>query len=258
MEMNFKYQTDKKPLFSEADRDRLRFLLKFVTDVFDREGFTYWLDRGTLLGAYREQQIIMGDDDIDLRMMHDEWEAVYEVFKKELPDELVIQPRHHQSLIYEPNEEFSTLWFENPDGKFPVASNEGLYLNQNFHSATALIIYYRTTKLWSLGPNLDLYCCRLNDHIDCMPVDSPRPWIQDKNKYLCIASDKPDQIIPYELVFPLSEIELEGGTYKSPKDVEGYLTHEFGYLGEDAQRNSRSGLWEKILTGKKVYEEQPK
>ena len=40
--------------------------LKLVTDEFDENNVPYWLDYGTLLGAYRESTLISYDYDMDI------------------------------------------------------------------------------------------------------------------------------------------------------------------------------------------------
>ena len=48
------------------NRETLRRLLYEVDDAMKEHGIAYWLGEGTCLGAVREQQIIMGDTDVDL------------------------------------------------------------------------------------------------------------------------------------------------------------------------------------------------
>lgn len=48
------------------NRETLQRLLYEVDDALKSHGIAYWLGEGTCLGAVREQQIIMGDTDVDL------------------------------------------------------------------------------------------------------------------------------------------------------------------------------------------------
>jgi len=51
--------------------------LKTVTDEFDKNNIPYWLDCGTLLGAYRNNSLIDDDYDIDIGILIDYIDNVY-------------------------------------------------------------------------------------------------------------------------------------------------------------------------------------
>ena len=49
-------------------------MLRFMDDICRREGLTYWLSGGTLLGAVRHKGFIPWDDDVDLMMPRPDYE----------------------------------------------------------------------------------------------------------------------------------------------------------------------------------------
>jgi len=51
-------------------------ILKEVKDVFDKNGVTFWLDCGSLLGAVRDGKIISWDHDFDLGLRYDEIDKI--------------------------------------------------------------------------------------------------------------------------------------------------------------------------------------
>lgn len=59
-------------------------MLKFIIKVFDKHGFDYWLDFGTLIGAYRHGGFIPWDDEIDISMPRSDFEEFLKVFPKEI------------------------------------------------------------------------------------------------------------------------------------------------------------------------------
>lgn len=58
---------------TENKRESLYKLVKDITSIFDREKITYFADGGTLLGCYREKDVIAHDDDVDLWLDKDDY-----------------------------------------------------------------------------------------------------------------------------------------------------------------------------------------
>lgn len=223
-----------KSLMTEEARSRLLRLLFSVSDVLSDNGITFWVDRGALLGGFRRGELIAGDGDIDFRMLHDEWPKAYRALRRDLPGDLAVTAHHHGAEINDLYEAESAPWFRNKDGVFPVAEHESHHGGTYFHTATALAVNV-AGESWRKAPNLDIYCCRINSHHDCTPSDWEKPWKSDGRRYLCIPSRKPtNRLTPYELIFPLGEIELEGRIFPAPAKCQAYLEYIYGYLGEDA------------------------
>lgn len=61
-------------------------LVKEVDRVCSENGLQYWLDWGTLLGAYRHKGFIPWDDDIDMAMMRDDFEKFEQIFNEKTHD----------------------------------------------------------------------------------------------------------------------------------------------------------------------------
>lgn len=51
-------------------------LLELIDDVFRKEGITYWLTYGTLLGAYRDHDFIVHDYDLDIAVLGNDYERI--------------------------------------------------------------------------------------------------------------------------------------------------------------------------------------
>lgn len=65
------YIQSKRTIFCNAENvKKLRFLLNTVTKELAKENVTYWVDYGTLLGAYRHRDIIPWDHDVDLGYLY--------------------------------------------------------------------------------------------------------------------------------------------------------------------------------------------
>lgn len=217
-----------------------------VTPLLARQSITYWLDRGTLLGGFREESLIKGDYDIDVRIMQKDWLTIYRHLQRELPNDLTVSAMHHRSVIHEPDSGHEWMWFRNEDGEFPVAEREGEEDGTVFHSATALIVHFSDAQ-WNQKPNFDLYSCRINQHHDCVPADLPKPWEEDGIDYLCVPSRRRHSMfVPVDYVFPLSTVRIGSVDYPAPGQTEVYLRHLLGYLGkENKVFNEETGYWER-------------
>ena len=66
--------------------DRLFEVLCFVDDVCKREGVRYFLDGGTEIGSVREKDFIAWDDDIDIKVLREDYAAFKAAIIKNLPE----------------------------------------------------------------------------------------------------------------------------------------------------------------------------
>lgn len=84
-------------LLHKVDMD----IVKEVVRICDAHGFKYYMLGGTMLGAVRHQGFIPWDDDIDLGMPRDDYEAFLEIADKELPEHLrVVNYRNDPAYQY--------------------------------------------------------------------------------------------------------------------------------------------------------------
>lgn len=65
-----------------AMRKHARELLESIKLVLDENNILFWLDFGTLLGAYREKGFISHDCDLDIGVMYEDAERVKEILAK--------------------------------------------------------------------------------------------------------------------------------------------------------------------------------
>lgn len=66
-------------------------MLEQVDAVCQKHGLDYWLEGGTLLGAIRHQGFIPWDDDLDISMPRDSYEAFLRLAPNDLPDSIWLQ-----------------------------------------------------------------------------------------------------------------------------------------------------------------------
>lgn len=76
-------------------------IVKEVVALCDKHGWTYYMLGGTMLGAIRHGGFIPWDDDIDLGMPRDDYEAFLEIAPKELSERLrVVNYRNDPNYQY--------------------------------------------------------------------------------------------------------------------------------------------------------------
>lgn len=69
-------------------------MLKFVDKICQENSLDYWLDGGTLLGAIRHKGFIPWDDDLDISMPRESFNAFLKIAPQYLPENMWIQTRH--------------------------------------------------------------------------------------------------------------------------------------------------------------------
>lgn len=84
-------------LLHKVDMD----IVKAVVSICDAHGFKYYMLGGTMLGAIRHGGFIPWDDDIDLGMPREDYEAFLEIAQQELPEYLkVVNYRNDPNYMY--------------------------------------------------------------------------------------------------------------------------------------------------------------
>ena len=75
-------------------------ILKAVKEVCEKNGLTYYLDSGTLLGAVRHQGFIPWDDDIDVVMPYDDYQKFLNIAQVELGEDYFVQTTETDPNFY--------------------------------------------------------------------------------------------------------------------------------------------------------------
>ncbi len=81
-------------------QDRLLVMAKTAIDILERNGFKYFICFGTLLGAVRHEGFIPWDDDFDMYLFDDEYDAAIECLRKELPNDIFVEDGKSDPLYY--------------------------------------------------------------------------------------------------------------------------------------------------------------
>ncbi len=212
-------------------------LLIKLAEILEKNNIDYWIDYGTLLGAYRHNGFIPWDDDIDIGMMRNDFEKLKEVISKQDTFELIecLHLKYSQTCLV---------------NKFCIKDK-----HMNCHFAADIFVYdYQECE--DMDSYYDKYVIdKQNMHDELKSTNIVYEYEVCKNekdlsvlnsifnKYRNIYKSKADgntilygienvydparRIHRKETIFPLKKIEFEGVQYFAPNNIEKYLSVSF-------------------------------
>lgn len=217
-------------------------------DRFCREhNLTYWLSFGGLLGAVRQGKCIPWDDDIDVCMMRDELKQFLSIVTEDMPDDFCVDNRIvisdfdlcHDYQIYFP--ELPTLYLDIFIYDYvKEVTEDGIdrMVEYNRKVAEEGWALYRETSGEDQSRAVDVekvdarYLAIFEKYqkkaiADVGITDRENAggmvWALDN----CRQNVRGDNV-SLDVVFPTSEIMLEGQMFLAPRDPEGYCNRLFG------------------------------
>lgn len=173
-------------------------LAKLVRDALNRIGAVWYLDAGTLLGAWRSQSLIPHDDDFDTAIYLPNFSGEEDLFElkteieRSLPDPYTVRVVTSYAMkveIFDPSSDCYLL---------PMP----YYRGADFHTVTVDIQVMTDSDDGSV-----VYLHDMLDHVK----------------------------VPKDCLEPTGEIVCVGATFASPFDVVGFLEALYGYTGADCE-----------------------
>jgi len=184
-------------------------LLRTIKGILEDAGIKFFIEGGTLLGAYRNGQFIYHDNDIDIGCVNKEYVKVKEILDTKLPDKYTYEERTEVGG-------YSTNAF----GVFPKGGE------------TIVDAY---GQVWPLNM-LDIYHYIYGEEEKSYRLDHDRAGRDPKGN---------PKWIPEEVIFPLSTIMFEGLELPCPNKPKEFAEIEQGYLGEDFEFDQETQLFVK-------------
>jgi hypothetical protein len=186
-------------------------LIRWFAGLLEEHSDAPWfIESGTLLGAFRSGKFIPHDDDFDIGVYWEEdplahMQRLHECLEKELPAPLksrVISSYCDKIEVYDPTEGNYTLVGER-------------YGGADYHHVTVDLQAYTLN--------------RVEDIIFPLYRASPfGPWQ-----------------VPIEAVLPCAPIELEGQMFDAPSNSKAFLESIYGCLDKDAVYDTETGKYVK-------------
>lgn len=231
---------------------QLNMLIEF-DKICRRNNIKYILDAGTLLGAVRHKGFIPWDDDIDVRMLRDDYEKFCVVANKELPETMFFQNYKNDKgypWMYSKIRMKGTKAVR--IGQDRLNMEEGIYMdifpcdgvpddNKKKKKHNRLAKIYRKILYARIGKySCDKWYERLWWSLVCV---IPRSYVYKQSdklvkKYTEHNCKRVGTIGWHELpdvngflngyFTDLTEVEFEGHMFYAPRDWDGFLTYSFG------------------------------
>lgn len=203
-------------------------LLKELDYVCKQNGLKYWLDFGTVLGAVRHKGFIPWDDDIDIGMIRDDYDKIVEAFEKSSRN-----PDIYAELSWGKDAQFVLIKVKHKKAPhlFVDIFPYDIY-GEKISEAEQL---ERTEWIKARREYLRVHNKPKN-------IVQIKQMIKQGRKELLkeVTTDKPDLVwgadynhhwrnwfTPYDVAFPLKEIEFEGQMFSCMNNVEKFLTNVY-------------------------------
>ena len=184
---------------------KIERLLSVLSDVLNSAKIEYWIDQGTLLGAYRNGKFIARDSDADLGIADEEhFEALSELLEANLPSAYGWERKGSHCRGYR-------VWLKS-GGTF-----KGTFEGREIQWPLVVcdVMFYRYSE-------------------------EDETFVQE---YEGFGVDT--IFFPADVIFPLDQVEFEGSVYPCPSRLKEYLEIQYGYIGEGAIWNPATDRWVK-------------
>lgn len=250
----------------------LKEILDYVAGICDAQGFTYFLAYGTALGARRHSGFIPWDDDIDICMPRNDYEALLRYMKEHPSKEYPLQFIHNEDqyfLYFAKVRKAGTLFREGiVDGLY---KENGFFIDifpmeyvdrdqveharskfRRFHMITHYLMFHSCKELYKEKESGLRYA------LDCVNTlfyrgRSNKEWIEELQRE--ITGDGTEETFEYiaefedrvtimqkDIFFPPAKLEFEGTLYNVPNQIDEYLKVKYGpdymQLPPEDQRNT--------------------
>jgi hypothetical protein len=182
---------------------KLNELLSILTDILSSAEIEFWIDQGTLLGAYRQGKFIDRDSDVDIAIKDEnQFRALSKLLESKLPNGYEWERKGSHCRGYR-------VWLKT-----------GGTFNGTFEGKEIR---------WPL-----VVCDVMFYQYD----DERNTFVQQYQGF-----GVETVFYPREVIFPLNLITFEGSSYPCPARVREYLEMQYGYIGEGAIWSPELNRW---------------
>lgn len=210
------------------------YLLRRLKQICIKIKVKFWLRGGSCLGAFRHKGMTPWDDDIDLGIMRDDFDRLYEYVNNN-------ETEYEIKYYYHNDCKVAKFVFRNEKNlpvfvdlfPFDFCSYENYYeLNKKWHEDKNILIRkikalnFKQGYTESVPAKIIKTIEKYNDYYK-------NQYIYSKDKTgICYAIEQVlashDTVFPVEWIFPFKELEYEGDKYFVPNNIDEYLKFYYG------------------------------
>lgn len=258
-------------------------ILKEIATLCEKHNITYYLYRGTLIGAIRHKGFIPWDDDIDIAMPRDDYERFLDIARRELPPDLFLQ--HYTTekgvcLLFAKVRDNNSAFIE-PGGLDYKNIHQGIYVDIFPLDIIPESKFKQIVLITMLGIMIKTYYMKKHPYYreqnilqrtkltmyKLLPVSSTllisfceklcKAGRNKKSSYLADLMLEPckKRIYKREWFDKVQKLEFEGSIYDGPAGYDEYLRHFYGDYMQLPPQDQRKPKHYQICDPFKSYKE---
>ncbi|MCQ2429419.1 MAG: LicD family protein [Clostridia bacterium] len=193
-------------------------LLRIFDSICEKHGLTYWLDYGTLLGAYRHKGFIPWDDDLDVAMPRADYDRAFDILYNDLKNTIIEIHNGNERRIALSIWKAGAIMDIFPIDNVPsdaVSSHDALRLKAKQYRR----YYKKKCNKKSISPIL---LSQKKEQVIGKYTTVNPIWYHNPE----FAAD--GTVFDNDVIFPLTRLSFEGYSLSVPHDCHMYLTECYG------------------------------
>jgi len=210
-------------------------LLKIITNLAEKKKLNYWIDYGTLLGALRHKGFIPWDEDVDICMLREHYNKIYELINNNevLKKNYIFAVRSDCLRVYVKGTpiQIDIFPWDIYYKKIENEKEEKLFIDLIIKIKKDLNIKYNWDNLISYKPTFNFSYAKIEEIIKKRINLNKKINRNLKEKSLfrgieCplnIESNQPERPCNWKIIFPLKKIKFENHYFYAPNKPEERL-----------------------------------